>query len=116
MNWQVTRRNHPIVFEEGEPIAMVSPMRRGELERFRPEIHSIAQNPELKAGYEAWMRSRQQHNAGLKVPNSEAQLRGWERHYMQRRDCDRSRCTGASNVTEARAIRRQAQMSKDRVI
>ena len=83
MNWQVTRRNHPIVFEEGEPIAMVSPMRRGELERFRPEIHSIAQNPELKAGYEAWTRSRQQHNAGLKVPNSEAQLRGWERHYMQ---------------------------------
>jgi hypothetical protein len=36
MNWQVTRRNHPIVFEEGEPIAMISLIRRGELERFHP--------------------------------------------------------------------------------
>lgn len=83
MNWLVTRRNHPIVFEAGEPIAMVSPIRRGELERFRPEVRAIGDNPELQAGYAAWLRSRVKHNAGLKIPDSEARKRGWQRHYMR---------------------------------
>ena len=26
MNWKVTRPNHPVVFEENEPIAMISPL------------------------------------------------------------------------------------------
>jgi hypothetical protein len=29
------------------------------------------------------LHSRQQHNAGSKIPNSDAQRRGWERHYMR---------------------------------
>jgi LPS sulfotransferase NodH len=36
MNWKLTRPNHPVVFEAGEPIAMISPVRRNELERFVP--------------------------------------------------------------------------------
>jgi len=83
MNWQVTRRNHPIMFEQGEPIAMFSPIKRGELERFRPEIRSITENPDLKAGFDTWARSREQHNAGLNISNSEAQKREWQRHYLR---------------------------------
>ena len=34
MNWKLTRPHHPVVFEADEPIAMNSPVRRGQLEEF----------------------------------------------------------------------------------
>lgn len=83
MNWKLTRPNHTIVFEEGEPIAMVSPMRRREIEEFRPELRLLASNPELDAGYRAWSASRGQFNADLKVPGSQARQDSWQRHYMR---------------------------------
>lgn len=83
MNWVVTRRKHPIVFEKGEPIAMVSPIRRGELEQFRPEIYAIDDNAPLRAGYEAWMQSRVEFIAARRVPGSEAHRRRWQLHYMR---------------------------------
>ena len=83
MNWKMTRANHPVVFEEGEPIAMLTPMPRHQLERFQPEIRNISENPELEARYREWMSSRQQHNREIHVPNSKAQKEGWQRHYMR---------------------------------
>jgi LPS sulfotransferase NodH len=83
MNWKVTRANHPIVFEENEPIAMLTPMPRHQLERFQPEIRDIAENPELAARHREWVASRQRHNAELRIPNSKAQREGWQRHYMR---------------------------------
>jgi hypothetical protein len=35
MNWKLTRPHFPVVFEEDEPICMIVPQRRGELEAFR---------------------------------------------------------------------------------
>lgn len=83
MNWKVTRPNHPLVFEEGEPIAMISPLKRGETERFRPELHLITERPELAALHHEWSRSRSKHNADLKVPDSKARKEGWQRHYVR---------------------------------
>jgi hypothetical protein len=83
MNWKMTRPNHPVVFEKDEPFAMLSPMPRGEIERFRPEIRPAGDNPELEAGYRAWARSRAAFNDGLRVKDSEAQKKGWERHYLR---------------------------------
>lgn len=83
MNWKVTRPNHPLVFEAGEPIAMLSPIRRGEMERFRPELHGLAENPELAELHRAWAQSRFRHNAELKVPGSQARKEGWQRHYFR---------------------------------
>jgi LPS sulfotransferase NodH len=83
MNWKVTRPNHPIVFEEGEPIAMVSPMRRHEIETFQPEFHHLTDEPELAALHVEWARSRAKHNADLRVPNSAARKEGWQRHYFR---------------------------------
>jgi hypothetical protein len=51
MNWKMTRPNHRVVFEAGEPIAMISPVRRGELERFAAEIRPLAEDPALQAKY-----------------------------------------------------------------
>jgi LPS sulfotransferase NodH len=83
MNWKVTRPNHPLVFEEGEPIAMISPVKRGEVESFQPEFRSLAENPELAALHAEWARSRAKHNADLRVPDSKARKDGWQRHYFR---------------------------------
>jgi hypothetical protein len=85
MNWKVTRPNHPIVFEEGEPIAMVTPVERHLLERFRPDVRNIADDPELEARYREWSQSRNAHNADLKTPGTKAHREGWQRHYMRGR-------------------------------
>jgi LPS sulfotransferase NodH len=83
MNWKVTRPNHPLVFEEGEPIAMISPLKRGEVERFRPELHLIGEDPELAALHREWAQSRARHNADLNIPDSQARKDGWQRHYVK---------------------------------
>jgi len=83
MNWKVTRPNHPLVFEEREPIAMVSPLPRGEVERFRPELHLLSEDPQLAELHREWAQSRAKHNADLKVPDSQARKDGWQRHYVR---------------------------------
>ena len=83
MNWKVTRPNHPVVFEENEPIAMISPLKRSEVERFRPELHDLAADPQLETLHREWAQSRAKHNADLKVSNSRARKEGWQRHYVR---------------------------------
>jgi LPS sulfotransferase NodH len=83
MNWKMTRPNHAVVFEKNEPFAMLSPVRRGELERFQPEIRALAENPALDAGYRAFAASRASFNQGLKVKDSAEQKLGWQRHYIR---------------------------------
>jgi LPS sulfotransferase NodH len=83
MNWMVTRPNHPIVFEAGEPIAMITPTLRHELERFVPEVKALQDDRDLHDLHREWAASRQRHNAELKIPNSQARRESWQRHYMR---------------------------------
>lgn len=83
MNWKMTRAHHPIVFEQEEPFATLTPVARGEIERFRGEIRPISDNPALQKGYADWSQSRSTFNAGLRVEGSEARAMGWQRHYVR---------------------------------
>jgi len=83
MNWKMTHANFSVTFEVNEPICMLVPQRRGELEEFWPEIHKIEGDSELNVNYEQWSQSRAQFNAELNVPWSEAVKRGWQKHYHQ---------------------------------
>jgi hypothetical protein len=83
MNWKVTRPNEPVNFEVGEPICMLVPQRRGELELFRPQVRSIGAEPEIRRGLEHWMESRTRFLADLRVPGSEAAKHAWQKHYFQ---------------------------------
>jgi hypothetical protein len=83
MNWQLTRPGLTVTFEVGEPICMIVPQRRGELEAFRPEIREVEADPEIARGYRAWSQSREQFLAGLKEPQSEAIRQSWEKHYFR---------------------------------
>ena len=83
MNWQMTRPNHKVVFEVGEPIAMISPVQRGDLERFVPEIVPLSDDPDLTAKYREWSASRDSFNAGLRVQGSDARKSGWQKDYTR---------------------------------
>jgi Family of unknown function (DUF6065)/Stf0 sulphotransferase len=85
MNWQMTRPNHRVVFEAGEPIAMISPVRRGELERFVPEVVPLRDNADLLREYTEWSASRDSFNAGLRVQDSAERKSGWQKDYTRGR-------------------------------
>ena len=85
MNWKLTRPGLRVVFEEDEPIAMLTPVRRGELERFRPVIRDIGADPETAEGMAAFRESRAGFLKNLIGRESEAVKQGWQRHYMRGR-------------------------------
>lgn len=58
MNWMLLEPNKEVVFRAGEPIALFAPVRRGELERFRPTIVSMAPRPASTKQSSSWTRSR----------------------------------------------------------
>ncbi|WP_340315700.1 DUF6065 family protein [Rhizorhabdus argentea] len=88
MNWQFTRPNTVIRFEKGEPFCHVFPARRGELEKIMPEVRPIADDPELKAEFDAWTASRANFLDGLKKPDSEASAAKWQKHYYRGQNLD----------------------------
>jgi hypothetical protein len=82
MNWQITRPNHPVVFEPDEPICMLVPQRRGELEAVHPTIQDLAGSPELASSFRDWSASRSRFLRDLSRPGSKAQKQGWQRDYI----------------------------------
>lgn len=77
MNWKVTRIGMPIIFGEGEPIAMVFPVPRGDLERFWPEIADIRDQPELEEAHNKWSESRRKFNEELRKQSKPL----WQKDY-----------------------------------
>lgn len=56
MNWQMTAKKARI--KAGDPICMLVPVRRGELDGFATSIKDLSANPELHQSYETWLASR----------------------------------------------------------
>jgi hypothetical protein len=83
MNWKLTRADLPVIFEADEPICMIVPRRRGELEAFEPEVREIGEEPSLAEAYERWSQSRTNFNRDLEVAGSEAQKKGWQKDYVR---------------------------------
>jgi hypothetical protein len=77
INWKFTREFMPVRFEIDEPICMIVPQRRGELEEFTPELRPIESDGDVQRRHEIFIRSRQElgqaqaatdMTAGDKVP------------------------------------------------
>jgi Family of unknown function (DUF6065) len=58
MSWKLTRKLWPVRFEVDEPICMIVPQRRAELEEFAPELRSIESDQELQRKHEFFLQSR----------------------------------------------------------
>jgi hypothetical protein len=82
MNWKVSRPNHLIIFEPGEPICMVVPQRRGELEAFAPAVRPLSTNEPMRDQYRIWGRSRSDFLAGLRLFPKRPPGATWQRHYF----------------------------------
>ena len=89
MSWKFTRKLMPVRFEIDEPICMIVPQRRGELEEFAPELRPIASDEDLRRKYEFFLRSRREMGqvqaatdagAGERVP--------WEGDYARGKHAD----------------------------
>jgi hypothetical protein len=83
MNWKVTATNRPIDFSPGEPICMIMPVKRGEVESFHPQARDITTDPDLAEAFEKWSASRSKFIRDLAVPQSEAQQEKWQKDYVQ---------------------------------
>lgn len=82
MNWKLTRRNHTVHFEQGEPICMIVPIPRGLAESLEPIHQPLSANPKLARAYDQWRESRFAFNDGLARNEGTAVKRGWQRDYM----------------------------------
>jgi hypothetical protein len=72
--WKLTRVGHPVTWEEGEPLCMILPQRRGELESWRPRMAAIGDDQELDEEYQVFSESRSIFN--------ETRPREWQKHYF----------------------------------
>lgn len=82
MNWKITEPKVPVRFEEGEPICLLVPQRRHELEQFEPEILQLDDDQTVSAEYRAWRESRQGFIEDLAAREEEAVRAGWQRDYF----------------------------------
>ena len=90
MNWMFTRPGVEVVFEKGDPIAMIAPMQRGFLESFQPERRTLPDGA-LRERHRRWALERVEFKAETleASPVGEAaRAAGWQKTYMQGRTVD----------------------------
>jgi uncharacterized protein DUF6065 len=80
MNWKMTCVGAPVTFKAGEPIAMILPIKRGEIETFEITTREIGSEPELQREYQAWFESRRKFLEAFK--SSKPERLGWQKDYF----------------------------------
>jgi hypothetical protein len=68
MNWKLTIPGLEVRFEPDDPVCMLVPQRRGELESFEAMLADLEDRPELQEQYLAWERSRDDALVRLEDP------------------------------------------------
>jgi hypothetical protein len=87
MNWKLTRPDTPVRFEAGEPVCMLVPQRRAELEAFAPELRNFDDEPEVREANSRFNEGRHEslvrNFIAENVPGVPAS--SYEKEYMQGR-------------------------------
>jgi hypothetical protein len=87
MNWQLTRPGLPVRFEKDEPICVVVPQRRGEIESFQPAFRETRSDPATQEGLSAWLAQRHEFEVRkffAEHGRGDAEdLVAWERDYFK---------------------------------
>lgn len=101
MNWQFTAPDAPAVFEAGEPLCQVVPMRRGALGAFEPRVENM--RGELLRRYGEWSRIRHEaRRPTLQIADPEA----WEREQREwRGNYARGRFSGDAQRADGHQVR-----------
>lgn len=85
MNWQLLRADEDVRVMAGEPLCMLFPQRRGELESFTAEIVDISAVADVQAPVTQWSQERARFLEDLQVEGSPASLLGWQKDYFRGR-------------------------------
>lgn len=86
MNWKITLPNQLITFDVGEPICMIVPRRRHELEEFQPSVSELAEFTEQEELSRLWVQSRQAFLAASHAnPEYQKTYFPWQGHYFSGR-------------------------------
>ena len=80
-NWKMTRPGR-VEFVAGEPVAMLVPQQRGDLEAFSVRKAELASNQDLFDGYREWINSRQAFLAAQRNGDPEAIKKKYQKHYF----------------------------------
>jgi hypothetical protein len=83
MNWKFTRPHVWVTFQKGEPLCMLVPQRRGELDEFDPSIVPIDAATDEQASFTAWSKNRDKFNRELREGDPAEQEQKWEKHYFK---------------------------------
>lgn len=83
MNWKFTTAGMDVTWEEDEPIALLFPVQRGQIEAMEPEFRELDSDPELASRYRGWASSRGQFNKDLADPDSTAARERWQKGYFR---------------------------------
>lgn len=112
MNWKLTRKLMPVRFEVDEPICMIVPQRRAELEEFAPELRRIESDDELRRKHEFFLRSRGELGRLQAAPNAEGDKVLWQGDYTRGRHADGE--PGAEDHQTRRRLRAFAERHGER--
>lgn len=82
MNWKITRPHEPVIFEQDEPICMIVPQKRGELESFQPVISPLKSDTDIETKYRLWQASRKGFLAELEQPGARPYSHNWQKDYF----------------------------------
>ncbi|MGB2604882.1 MAG: DUF6065 family protein [Candidatus Sulfotelmatobacter sp.] len=105
MNWKITSAGTPVHFGVGEPIAMIMPVARGELEKFEVVIEDLEKEPLLRDQHRAWSASR-----GRFISEVKKSLHGgsWQKHYFFGTSVEGSSFEGHQTSVELKPVRDNA--------
>jgi hypothetical protein len=113
MSWKFTRKMMPVRFEVDEPICMVVPQRRAELEEFAPELRHLDSDEDLQRKHESFLRPRDaegQMRAAAAVAAGEKVQ--WQGDYTRGRHIDGE--AGATDHQTRRHLRSFVQPQHDK--
>jgi hypothetical protein len=113
MSWKFTRKMMPVRFEVDEPICMVVPQRRAELEEFAPELRHLDSDEDLQRKHESFLRPRDvegQMRAATAVAAGEKVQ--WQGDYTRGRHIDGE--AGAPDHQTRRHLRSFVQPQHDK--
>jgi hypothetical protein len=83
MNWRLTRRNHAVHFDAGEPICFIFPVQRALLEQIKPRFLPVEAEPQLAAHFAAWNQSRDTFLETLRRERPVKPVDQWQKRYYR---------------------------------
>jgi uncharacterized protein DUF6065 len=104
MNWKITRPGRTIKFERDEPICMITPIRRQDIETFQPEIRNLESDAELNRGYQAWHERRAALVKSLKDRPPERRDKPTQGNYIRGEGLLGEKTSGHQTKVEIRAF------------